>query len=326
MRCRASFAATTPDAVHDPRPLAIALMGPTASGKTALAVQWARQMDTEVISVDSALVYRGLDIGAAKPDRATRALAPHHLVDVRDPHEVFSAADFAREALPPMQALAARGRVPLLVGGTGLYFSALLSGLSDMPPADPALRAVLAAEAAERGWPALHAELAAVDPDAGRRIKPQDTQRITRALEVFRGTGRAISQWQREGLRQPFPFRVLQLVLAPADRTVLHERIVQRFDQMLADGFLDEMRRLRADPRLEPDLPSMRAVGYRQAWQHLDGDTDAATFRAQAIAATRQLAKRQFTWLRAQRQARWFDPGQDQAELAHTLRLFVTRR
>jgi tRNA dimethylallyltransferase len=312
--------------MRDERPLAIALMGPTASGKTALAVEWARQLGTEVISVDSALVYRGLDIGAAKPDAATRALAPHHLVDVRDPHEVFSAADFAREALPPMQALAARGKVPLLVGGTGLYFTALLRGLSDLPEADPALRAVIAAQAAERGWPALHAELANVDPAAGLRIKPQDQQRITRALEVFRATGRPISQWQQAAERRTFPFRVLRLVLAPADRAVLHARIALRFDQMLADGFLDEMHRLRADPRLHPDLPSMRAVGYRQAWQHLDGDADADTFRAQSIAATRQLAKRQITWLRAQADARWFDPASDRAGLAQALRMFVTCR
>ena len=312
--------------MRDERPLAIALMGPTASGKTALAVEWAQQLGTEVVSVDSALVYRGLDIGAAKPDAATRALAPHHLVDVRDPHEVFSAADFAREALPPMQALAARGRVPLLVGGTGLYFSALLRGLSDMPEADPALRALIAAEAAQRGWPALHAELAAVDPAAGQRIKPQDQQRIVRALEVFRATGRPISHWQQDTPRHVFPFRVLRLVLAPADRAVLHERIARRFDQMLAGGFLDEMHRLRADPRLHPDLPSMRAVGYRQAWRHLDGDTDAAMFRDQAIAATRQLAKRQITWLRAQADARWFDPAHDRAGLEQALRLFVTRR
>ena len=313
-------------ALRDERPLAIALMGPTASGKTALAVEWAQQLDTEVISVDSALVYRGLDIGAAKPDAATRALAPHHLVDVRDPHEVFSAADFARDALPPMQALAARGRVPLLVGGTGLYFSALLRGLSDLPEASPMLRTVIAAEASERGWPALHAELARVDPAAGLRIQPQDQQRITRALEVFRITGRAISQWQQETRRRPFPFRVLRLVLAPADRAVLHERIVRRFDQMLAEGFLDEMRRLRADPRLHPDLPSMRAVGYRQAWRHLDGHIDGATFRDQAIAATRQLAKRQITWLRGQADARWFDPMLDRAELTQALGLFMTRR
>ena len=311
--------------MRDERPLAIALMGPTASGKTALAVEWAQQLRTEVISVDSALVYRGLDIGAAKPDAATRALAPHHLVDVRDPHEIFSAADFAREALPPMQALAARGRVPLLVGGTGLYFSALLRGLSDLPAADPVIRSAIAAEAVGRGWPALHADLAAVDPAAGLRIKPQDQQRITRALEVFRATRRPISQWQQDTPRHVFPFRVLRLVLAPSDRAVLHGRIARRFDQMLAEGFLDEMRRLRADPRLHADLPSMRAVGYRQAWNHLNGDTDAAAFRDQAIAATRQLAKRQLTWLRAQADARWFDPAVDQTQLTHALGRFVTR-
>jgi tRNA dimethylallyltransferase len=311
--------------MQDRRPLAIALMGPTASGKTALAVEWAQQLDTQIVSVDSALVYRGLDIGAAKPDAATRALAPHHLLDVRDPHEVFSAADFASEALPAMQALAARGRVPLLAGGTGLYFSALLDGLSDLPPADPAMRAGIVAEAAARGWDAMHAEMAAADPAAGQRIKPRDLQRITRALEVFRLTGRPISAWQGAGPRRVFPFRVLKLVLAPADRAVLHERIERRFDAMLAAGFLDEMRRLRADPRLHPDLPSMRAVGYRQAWRHLDGGTDAATFRAEAIAATRQLAKRQLTWLRGQLDARWFDPATDQAGLAAALAAFVTR-
>ncbi|MBW8311545.1 MAG: tRNA (adenosine(37)-N6)-dimethylallyltransferase MiaA [Rhizobium sp.] len=311
--------------MRDTRPAAIALMGPTASGKTALAVDWAQRLGTEVISVDSALVYRGLDIGAAKPDAATRALAPHHLVDVRDPHEVFSAADFAREALPPMQALAARGRVPLLVGGTGLYFSALLDGLSDMPEADPAQREQIAREAAERGWAALHAEMAAVDPAAGQRIKPADTQRITRALEVFRLTGRPISDWQRAGAPRRFPFRVLRLVLAPADRAVLHERIARRFDQMLAEGFLDEVRHLRADPRLHPDLPSMRAVGYRQAWAHLEGRTDASTFREEAIAATRQLAKRQLTWLRARLDARWFDPATERDGLEQALALFLAR-
>ncbi len=312
--------------MRDARPLAIALMGPTASGKTALAVDWAQCLDTEIISVDSALVYRGLDIGAAKPDAATRALAPHHLVDVREPHQVFSAADFVREALPPMQALAERGRVPLLVGGTGLYLGALLHGLADMPEADAATRAVIAEQAAARGWPALHAELAAVDPAAGQRIQPRDQQRITRALEVFRVSGRPISEWQRDGRRQRFPFRVLKLALAPADRAVLHARIARRFDLMLEQGFLDEMRQLRADPRLHPDLPSMRAVGYRQAWSHLEGHIDAAAFREQAIAATRQLAKRQFTWLRAQADARWFDPATDAAELEHARRAFVTCR
>ena len=311
--------------MQDRRPLAIALMGPTASGKTALAVEWAQRLGTEIISVDSALVYRGLDIGAAKPDAATLALAPHHLVDVREPHEIFSAADFAREALAPMRALAERGRVPLLAGGTGLYFSALLDGLSELPPADAATRAAILAEAGTRGWNALHAEMARHDPAAGLRIQPRDHQRITRALEVFRLTGRAISAWQGAVARPVFPFRVLKLVLAPGDRAVLHERIERRFDQMLSAGFLDEMRRLRADPRLHPDLPAMRAVGYRQAWQHLDGSTDAATFREQAIAATRQLAKRQLTWLRGQPDARWFDPASDRVRLEAALAAFVTR-
>jgi tRNA dimethylallyltransferase len=300
-------------------------MGPTASGKTALALDWAARLDTEVVSVDSALVYRGLDIGAAKPTAAELARVRHHLVDVREPHEVFSAADFAREALAPMQALADRGRVPLLVGGTGLYFSALLDGLSDLPTADPTLRAAIAAEAEDRGWPALHAEMAGVDPAAGRRIQPRDAQRITRALEVFRLTGRPISAWQAEQAPRRFPFRVLRLVLAPTDRAVLHERIARRFDQMLAAGFLDEVRRLKADPRLHPDLPSMRAVGYRQAWRHLDGLTDAAGFRDEAIAATRQLAKRQLTWLRGQPDARWLDPARDQAELQQALAAFIAR-
>jgi tRNA dimethylallyltransferase len=311
--------------MRDTRPLAVALMGPTASGKTALAVDWCQRLDTEVISVDSALVYRGLDIGAAKPDAATLALAPHHLVNVRDPHEVFSAADFAREAMLPMRALAERGRVPLLVGGTGLYFSALLDGLSELPEADAAMRARITAEAAERGWPALHAEMATADPAAGQRIKPGDSQRITRALEVWRLTGRAISDWQQAGARRPFPFRVLRLVLSPDDRAVLHARIERRFDQMLEQGFLDEVRRLRADPRLHPDLPSMRAVGYRQAWVHLEGLTDAPTFREQAIAATRQLAKRQLTWLRARTEALWVDPQAERSLAELRLAAFLAR-
>lgn len=311
--------------MHDSRPLAIALMGPTASGKTALALDWAERLGTEVISVDSALVYRGLDIGAAKPTRAEQARVRHHLIDVRDPHDSYSAADFAAEALPVMRTLAGQGRVPLLVGGTGLYFRALLDGLSDMPEADPAIRATLAAEAQSRGWDALHAELAAVDPVAAARIHASDPQRITRALEVFRVSGRPISAWQQATQRRAFEFRVLRLVLAPTDRRLLHERIERRFDAMLADGFLDEVRALRRDPRLHTDLPAIRAVGYRQAWVHLDGDTDAATFRAQGIAATRQLAKRQLTWLRSEHDARWLDPQTRRHELDAALVQFVTR-
>ncbi len=310
--------------VIDTRPLAIALMGPTASGKTALAVAWAQRLRTEIISVDSALVYRGLDIGSAKPDAATLAVAPHHLIDIREPHEIYSAAEFASDALAAMQALAARGRIPLLVGGTGLYFRALLDGLAAMPEANPALRAAIEAEAAERGWPALHDELAQIDPAAALRIGRNDAQRITRALEVFRSSGRAISDWQRCGERRRFPFRVLRLVLAPADRAVLHQRIALRFEHMLAAGFLDEVRRMRAHPQLRAhpnpgELPALRAVGYRQAWAHLDGETTAAEFFQAGVAATRQLAKRQLTWLRGELSARWFDPGQDRAGLERAL-------
>ena len=311
---------------EDDRPLAIALMGPTASGKTALALDWAQRLDTEVISVDSALVYRGLDIGAAKPDPSTLARIPHRLVDVRDPHQTYSAADFASDALAAMQALAARGKVPLLAGGTMLYFHALLHGLSPMPAAEPALRAQLQSELDARGAAALHAELSHHDPVAAARIHVNDPQRLLRALEVFRLSGRPISDWQRAARAQPFPFRVLRLVLAPADRAVLHERIERRFDAMLAAGLLDEVRRLRADPRLHPDLPSMRAVGYRQAWRFLDDSTTATGFRDEAIAATRQLAKRQLTWLRGELDARWLDPAVDAAELELALVHFVTRR
>jgi tRNA dimethylallyltransferase len=308
--------------MEDRRPLAIALMGPTASGKSALAVAWAQRLCSEVVSVDSALVYRGLDIGAAKPDAAERAGVPHHLLDVRDPHEAYSAAEFARDALSAMQGLAARGRVPVLAGGTGLYFRALLEGMSPMPAADAGLRATLRARGDAEGWAALHGELAAVDPAAAARIHATDPQRITRALEVHALSGRAISDWQGAP-RARFPFRVLKLVLAPADRAVLHARIAARFDAMLAAGFLDEMRALRSDPRLHPDLPAMRAVGYRQAWAHLDGATDAAAFRAQAIAATRQLAKRQLTWLRGEFDARWMDPACDAAALTRALEAFA---
>ena len=310
---------------EDARPQAIALMGPTASGKSALAVDWALRLDSEVISVDSALVYRGLDIGAAKPDAAERRGVPHRLVDVRDPQDAYSAADFARDALAAMQALAARGRVPVLAGGTGLYFRALFEGLSPMPPADPGVRAALQARGAAEGWPALHAELARVDPAAALRIHATDPQRITRALEVHATSGRPISAWQAAP-RPRFPFRVLRLVLAPADRAVLHARIAARFDAMLARGFLDEVRALRADPRLHPDLPAIRAVGYRQAWAHLGGATDAGAFREQAIAATRQLAKRQLTWLRGEFDARWLDPAHDAAELERARGAFLARR
>lgn len=312
----------------DNRPPAIAIMGPTASGKTALAIARAQRLGGEIVSVDSALVYRGLDIGSAKPDAATLAQAPHHLIDLRDPHKRYSAAEFAADAMTAMQDIVARGKIPLLVGGTGLYFRALLHGLSPMPSADPMLRAVIAGEGATRGWDALHAELETIDPAAALRIKVGDRQRIGRALEVWRLSGRPISDWQNATVRQPFSFRVLKLVLCPVNRAVLHARIEARFDAMLADGFLDEVRRLRADPHLQAlsdplDLPALRAVGYRQAWRHLDGLADARAFRAEAIAATRQLAKRQLTWLRGELDARWFDPATDGAALDAVLGLFL---
>ncbi len=291
----------------DPRPLAIFLMGPTAAGKTALACALSERFALDIVSVDSALVYRGLDIGTAKPDPATRARFPHRLIDIRDPAEPYSAAEFAADAEREMAAVAARGRVPLLVGGTGLYFRALQQGLSELPEADPALRARLAAEAATQGWGALHARLAALDPAAAARIRASDPQRIQRALEVIAITGRPLSA-QQGAPRRRFPYRVLKLALIPAERTALHARIAERFAAMLAHGLLDEVRRLRARGDLGPDLPALRAVGYRQAWQFLDGAFDEAEFRDRAVFATRQLAKRQLTWLRGELDARAFDP------------------
>nr|WP_246429024.1 tRNA (adenosine(37)-N6)-dimethylallyltransferase MiaA [Pseudoxanthomonas broegbernensis] len=310
------------------RPPAIAVMGATASGKTAFAIELARRHGGEIVSVDSALVYRGLDIGAAKPDAAERAGVPHHLIDVRDPWQPYSAAEFAADARAAIDGILARGRLPVLAGGTGLYFRALLHGLSPMPPADPAVRAAIAAEAAECGWAALHAQLARIDPDAAARIRPGDAQRIQRALEVQRLSGRTISAWQRDRPPPRLPLRVLKLVLAPAVRAELHERIARRFDAMLAAGFVEEVRRLRASPPLRGhprplDLPALRAVGYRQAWRYLDGTTDALEFRERGIFATRQLAKRQLTWLRGELDARWFDPAHDAGRLLPAVSRFL---
>ncbi|WP_091239400.1 tRNA (adenosine(37)-N6)-dimethylallyltransferase MiaA [Aquimonas voraii] len=297
-------------------------MGPTASGKTALAIKLAQRHGGEIISVDSALVYRGLDIGSAKPDAEERAGIPHHLIDIREPDQPYSAGEFAQDARAAVNAVLARGNLPLLVGGTGLYFRALLGGLSAMPASEPEVRAAIECEAAERGWAALHAELAQVDPEAAARIRPSDPQRITRALEVWRVSGRAISAWQREAPLSPRPpWRVLKLVLAPADRSQLHARIAQRFERMVGQGFLDEVRALMARSELHPDLPAMRAVGYRQAWRHLRGETSMADFLAEGIAATRQLAKRQLTWLRAELDAFRVDPLTDPARAEALFRL-----
>lgn len=287
----------------DQRPRAIFLMGPTASGKTALACELARHFPLQLISVDSALVYRGLDIGAAKPDAATRAQFPHRLIDIRDPAQPYSAADFRADALREMQDITRAQRIPLLVGGTGLYFRALQSGLSELPESNPQVRARLATEALQIGWHGLHARLAQRDADAAARIRPGDAQRIQRALEVIELTGKPLSA-QQGGLPARFGYRVLKLALVDLDRAELHARIAQRMDAMIAQGFADEVRALRARGDLHADLPALRAVGYRQAWQYLQHELDAEQFRDRAIFATRQLAKRQLTWLRSELDAR----------------------
>ena len=293
----------------DARPRAIFLMGPTASGKTALACALAERFPVELVSVDSALVYRGLDIGAAKPDLETLRRHPHALIDIRDPSEPYSAAHFRADALAAMRTIVSRNHVPLLVGGTGLYFRALERGLAELPAADVELRERLRAEAGREGWPAMHARLARHDPAAAARIWPGDAQRIQRALEVIELTGATLTALHAcTRAAQRLPYRVLKLALVPADRGGLRERIAARFDAMLAAGFLDEVERLRARSDLHADLPALRAVGYRQAWEFLDGAGSAQTFRQRAIDATRQLAKRQTTWLRGELDARVFDP------------------
>lgn len=273
-------------------------MGPTATGKTEVAVDLVERGPFEIISVDSAMVYRGMDIGTAKPDAETLARAPHHLLDFLDPAESYSAARFSEDARALIEDIHARDRIPLLVGGTMLYFRALLEGLSPMPEANPGLRRRLEEEAALHGWPALHARLAEVDPDAAARIHPNDPQRIQRALEVHAQTGRPISELQREASQTPPPWHAIRIGLLPRQRHWLHARIEQRFDAMMEQGFLDEVRRLFERGDLHPGLPSVRAVGYRQLWAHLGGEYDYAEAVRRGIVATRQYAKRQITWLR----------------------------
>jgi tRNA dimethylallyltransferase len=281
-------------------PPAIFLMGPTASGKTGLAVELAQRLPVELISVDSALVYRDMDIGTAKPDAATLAQAPHHLIDIRSPEETYSAAQFCEDALQLMAEITARGRVPLLVGGTMLYFKALEGGLSDLPKADIEVRRQLEAEAAQLGWPAMHRKLAEVDPDTAARLEPGDSQRIQRALEVYQLSGRPLSAHFLEGVIQSkLPYRLLKLGLLPSDRAVLHARIAERFKHMLQQGLVEELRSLREQYELDISMPSMRCVGYRQAWLYLEGELDSPSFGEAGIAATRQLAKRQITWMRS---------------------------
>ena len=287
---------------HAGRPRAIALLGPTASGKTGLAIALAQRFHGEVVSIDSALVYRGMDIGTAKPSMQERAGIAHHLIDIIEPMQSYSAAFFRTDALAAIADIHARGKLPILAGGTMLYFKALRDGLDDLPSADPAVRTEIESEAAERGWPALHRELAAIDPATAQRLQPADSQRIGRALEIFRVTGQPMSALLKRQAATPavLPFDLHAISLEPSDRAVLHQRIAQRFSAMLEGGLIDEVRALRAaHPALHADLPSMRCVGYRQAWEFLDGTINLQTLREKGIAATRQLAKRQITWLRS---------------------------
>ncbi|QLC73572.1 tRNA (adenosine(37)-N6)-dimethylallyltransferase MiaA [Pseudomonas sp. LPB0260] len=298
-------------------PPAIFLMGPTAAGKTDLALELARVLPCELISVDSALIYRGMDIGTAKPDKAVLAEFPHRLIDIRDPAESYSAAEFRDDALAAMAQITAQGRIPLLVGGTMMYYKTLLEGLADMPSADPQLRAELEARGQAEGWAALHRELQAVDPESAARIHPNDPQRLTRALEVYRLSGLTMTAHRRRQAAQipggggpaagQFPYTVAQLAIAPAERQVLHARIAQRFQSMLEHGFVAEVEGLRRRSDLHAGLPSIRAVGYRQVWEYLDGNLSEAQMRERGIIATRQLAKRQFTWLRGWDDVHWLD-------------------
>ncbi|MDZ7653023.1 MAG: tRNA (adenosine(37)-N6)-dimethylallyltransferase MiaA [Burkholderiaceae bacterium] len=285
---------------------AVLLLGPTACGKSALAMQLAREIPLEIVSIDSAQVYRGMDIGTAKPSAAERAEVPHHLLDLREPSEPYSAAEFVRDAVRVIGEINARGRLPLVVGGTMLYAKALREGLSSLPSADAEVRARIEARAQERGWPALHAALARLDPATAARLPPNDSQRIQRALEVIELTGVPLSQLQ--SAPQKPPLQLATIALLPEDRAELHRRIEQRFDAMLAAGFLDEVRALMARGDLDPDLPALRSVGYRQAWRHILGETTFDEFRSLGIAATRQLAKRQITWLRSMQSALRIDP------------------
>ena len=279
---------------------AILLMGPTASGKTDLAISLCKRFPCDVISVDSALVYRGMDIGTAKPDAATLERTPHRLIDFLDPEESYSAGDFVRDACREMDEIFEAGRIPLLAGGTMMYLRALTRGIARLPRADDALREAIDAEAAQRGWPAMHADLQRVDPAAAQRIKPNDRQRIQRALEVFRASGKPLSAWQQDSAPARRDIEYLKVGLAIEPRSVLHERIARRLDHMIEQGFLSEVETLRERPGLTADHPSMRSVGYRQFWQHLDGAFDLDEARDRALYATRQLAKRQITWLRSE--------------------------
>jgi tRNA dimethylallyltransferase len=298
------------------QPLALFLMGPTASGKTDLAIALRQQLPVEVISVDSALIYKGMDIGTAKPTPAELALAPHRLIDILDPKESYSAMNFREDALKEMAEISASGRIPLLVGGTMLYYKALLEGLSPLPSADPTIRAEIEEKAAKIGWAGMHQELLAIDPVAGARINPNDSQRINRALEVFYITGKTMTELTEEK-GEALPYRLLQFAIAPQDRSILHERIALRFQKMMDLGFEEEVKRLFLREDLHIDLPSIRCVGYRQMWEYLQGDISLDEAIYKGICATRQLAKRQITWLRGWKdEITWLDSlNPEQAKL-----------
>ncbi|MCF6441462.1 tRNA (adenosine(37)-N6)-dimethylallyltransferase MiaA [Pseudoalteromonas luteoviolacea] len=286
-------------------------MGPTAAGKTALAIELCKHLDTEIISVDSALVYKGMDVGTAKPDADELAQAPHHLIDLIDPRESYSVADFRRDAIALIDKFHAQGKVPVLVGGTMMYFKGLIEGLSPLPEASEVVRAKLEQEASEKGWPALHEELVQIDPEAAAKISENDSQRINRALEVYRITGKPMSLLQKQ--KQPeLPYTFYQFAIAPNDRKILHERIEERFKIMLDQGFKNEVLTLYNRDDLHPDLPSIRCVGYRQMWEHLSGECDYDEMVFRGIAATRQLAKRQLTWLRSWPNVTWLETGEQE--------------
>ncbi len=297
-------------------PSAIFLMGPTASGKTELAIQLVQHLPCEIISVDSALVYRGMDIGTAKPDASELELAPHRLIDICEPDEAYSAARFRVDALDAMKEITSSGKIPLLVGGTMLYFRALEHGLSPLPESNSAIRLALQQEAERDGWDKLHKQLVGIDPLAGKRIHPNDPQRIIRALEVYRLSGRSMSELQAEDQGEKLPYQIVKLARAPKDRSVLHERIESRFKKMLKSGFEDEVRNLWAKGNLTTDLPSMRSVGYRQMLKYLLGEWDYQTMTEKGVIATRQLAKRQFTWLRSDSDIHWLEEEGDILEQA----------
>jgi tRNA dimethylallyltransferase len=307
-----------------PLPFAILLMGPTASGKTGVAVDLAQYFPCEIVSVDSALVYRHMDIGTAKPDASILAKAPHHLINLIDPTQSYSAAQFRKDALRVMGEITARGKIPLLVGGTMLYFKALLEGLSNLPQADAELRAELDERAKNIGWPAMHEELAKLDPLTAARLKPMDAQRIQRALEICLLSGEPMSSQLGKADTTPLPYRFIKIALVPSDRKVLHERITSRFDTMLKAGLVVEVKNLRQQFDLHPDLPAMRCVGYRQALEFLDGEITQEELRDKGVIATRQLAKRQLTWLRSMEGVTEFDCLD--ISLTHQVNNFVKER